>query len=167
MTLVWQGIHICSDSFCQSCADEYLCDLPAGQGLITPHILDKKTLSISNPPIGGENWFTLSLKKICKLPINIPDSIEIEKFREMKKVILLSAVDFIHGHCVARLFNAQKHLELNPEFGLIVIIQPFLRWMVPKGVAEIWTLSLPMSMGTSKYTTLPGGHLLPPSGGAF
>ena len=149
--IIWQGIHICSDSFCPRCEEEYLCDLPAGQGLITPCILIKKTGDIVGSNNSNENWFTYSLKQI-KSSKSEPINFQIEKFSNEKKVIILNALDFIHGHCTARLFNAEEYLVSDSEYGLILIIQPFLRWMIPEGVAEIWTVSLSMRNALNYYS---------------
>lgn len=150
--IIWQGIHICTDSLCPSCEQEYLCDLPAGQGLVTPYVLNKKTGDIvNNDP---DNWFTTSLKQIIKSPKDESISLKVEKFKEYKKVVVLNTLDFIYGHCIARLFNAGEYLESGSDYGLIVIIQPALRWLVPEGVAEIWTVSLPLNEAMNYFSQL-------------
>jgi len=150
--VIWQGIHIVSDSSCPNCEQEYLCDLPAGQGLITPYVLNKKTGTIFENKNSYGNWFTTSLKQIIKSPRKEPINFQVEKFKNIKKVIILNSLDFIHGHCIARLFNAEEYLVSGSDYGLILIIQPFLRWMVPIGVAEIWTVSLPMRDALNYYS---------------
>jgi hypothetical protein len=43
------------------------------------------------------------------------------------------------------------HLDQQPESGVIVIIPPFLRWMVPAGVAEIWTVNISLKQGQTFF----------------
>lgn len=46
-----------------------------------------------------------------------------------------------------KLFNAQYCLDQYPEYDLIVMVPGILRWLVPEGVAAIWSIDLPLSRG--------------------
>lgn len=46
----------------------------------------------------------------------------------------------IYGHSVLKLLNAQYYLDHQADLDLIVLVPRHLRWMVPDGVAAIWTV---------------------------
>jgi hypothetical protein len=74
-----------------------------------------------------------------------------EIFKSYDRVIVLNCIDYLYGHSLLKLLNAQRHLESNPDFGLIVIVQKFMRWMVPEGVAEVWTVPISLKNGGCYY----------------
>jgi hypothetical protein len=59
-----------------------------------------------------------------------------------RPVALLNTVDVCYGHSVFRLIQAQHYLD-HANVDLVVLVQPSLRWMVPSGVAQIWTVDAP------------------------
>jgi hypothetical protein len=71
-----------------------------------------------------------------------------EVVRVERNVIILNCLDTMYGHSLLKLLNASRHLADNPERGLIVVIPSFLRWLIPDGVAEIW--SVPLSLKAMK-----------------
>jgi hypothetical protein len=77
-----------------------------------------------------------------------------EIFRVEKDVIILNCLDMMYGHCLLKLLNASRHLEDNPERGLIVLIPEFLRWLVPDVVAEIWTVPLGLNAMKNFYPSV-------------
>ncbi|MDI6616141.1 MAG: hypothetical protein QME27_05460, partial [Syntrophaceae bacterium] len=46
------------------------------------------------------------------------------------------------------LLNAQYYIDHTLGYDLIVLIPRFLRWMVPDGIAAVWTVDLPLKQGT-------------------
>lgn len=78
----------------------------------------------------------------------------IEKFSDSKDVVILNCIDQLYGHALLKLLNAERHLERHKNYGVVVLIQDFLRWLVPDGVAEIWTVKLPLSRAQHFYPTL-------------
>jgi len=78
----------------------------------------------------------------------------VEKFRTFSKVVILNCIDSLYGHSLLKLLNAERHLQPETDIGLVVIVQSFLRWMVPKGVAEIWTVELPLNRARNYYPDL-------------
>ncbi|MEG4235049.1 hypothetical protein QUA40_23525 [Microcoleus sp. Pol11C3] len=82
-----------------------------------------------------------------------PDKLEIVKeiFKPCNRAIILNCIDHLYGHSLLKLLNAQKHLECNSECGLVVIVPNFLRWMVPDGVAEVWTVPISLKNGQNYY----------------
>ena len=67
--------------------------------------------------------------------------------RPVKRALLLNCLDAMYGHCVLKLLNAQYYLDQHPQLDLIVLIPEFLRWLVPAGVAAIWSVDLPLGRG--------------------
>ncbi len=76
-----------------------------------------------------------------------------EVFTEYERVIILNCIDNLYGHCLLKLLNAQKHLDCHPDYGLVTIVPKFIRWMVPEGCAEVWTVDMPLSQGQCYYPT--------------
>lgn len=165
--LIWQGMHICSDCICQSCGKEFLCDLPSNQATVTPYIFDKvrgehlafettdgKISQYDNTWSGSMNFFTEIFNQIINYPQNEQIPVKIERFKDSRKAIVLNTLDYLYGHSSPFLFNAERHLRRNPDLGLVLIIQPWLRWLVPEGVAEVWTAQLPVSKGRMYFPEL-------------
>ena len=153
--VIWQGLHVCTVSTCPGCGGEFLCDLPHGQANVTPLILDQKSGQVYDlwcSRVGS--WYTEVLAEIAKFPTPEPVGFKVERFRDCRRVIILNTLDFLYGHSLLELFNSERHLTANPEYGLIVLIQPFLRWLVPDGVAEVWTVDLPMRKARNYYPTI-------------
>ncbi len=165
--IVWQGMHVVARAHCSACGGEYLSDLPCHQGTLTPLVLDTKDERLwearwtestvhSNDmaPASKSDFFSGSLLNIhrggeqCEVPFKV------ERFRSVRKVVLLNTVDFIYGHSMPCLLDAARFRNLSPELGLAVIIQPFLRWMVPSWVAEVWTVELPLTEGRKYFPKL-------------
>ncbi|MEG4086441.1 hypothetical protein [Microcoleus sp. POL10_C6] len=82
-----------------------------------------------------------------------PEQLEIVKeiFKPCNRVIILNCIDHLYGHSLLKLLNAQRHLECNSDYGLVVIVPKFLRWMVPDEVAEIWTVPMSLKNGQNYY----------------
>ena len=167
--LIWQGMHICTDATCLHCHKEFLCDLPSNQATVTPYLFDKLReefipieLATSNDRqfkthgswTKEENFFTGIFKEIKNNPQKKTIDFKIKRFIDKKKVIILNTLDYIYGHSSLFLFNAEMHLKHNPDYGLILIIQPFLLWLVPEGVAEVWVFDLPMKTGMKYFPNI-------------
>ena len=164
--LIWQGMHICTDTTCSRCHREFLCDLPSNQATVTPYLFDKAReefmpLKLTPGDDGifraheawtkSENFFTSIFREIKNNPQNDTVDFKVERFKETKKVIVLNTLNYIYGHSSLALFNVEAHLKSNPDYGLILIIQPFLRWLVPDGVAEVWIFDLTMNAGRKYF----------------
>ncbi len=134
------GLH------CLSCGGAYYGDLPAGQALFTPALLERKTGEV----FGSEDarWFADWLADSYRQRTNEPLGFETRKFSEVKnKVILLNCLDVLYGHSLLKLLNAQFYLDHKPDFSLIIIVPSFLEWLLPEGIAEAWIVELPLRRG--------------------
>ena len=151
--ILWQGIHICAISDCTSCHQEIVEDLRVGQAIFTPFQVGLDDYQL----FGGQEgrWFGEPLQQSLRHPkTDIEVVAQVESFQQCRDVIILNCIDFLYGHSLLKLLNAERHLRDHKELGLIVIIPQSLRWMVPKGVAEIWTVNVPFARARDYYPSL-------------
>jgi len=151
--IVWQGIHVLLDCECPNCKNKFLVDLPIGHAQLYPFVVDKNSWELHGSKLALK-WFGAPLLKSLKNPSNDKISMTIEKIYNTKKVAILNCIDFLYGHSLLKLLNAESLLDKKNRLGLVVIIPKFLRWMVPKGVAEIWTVDLPLKKAKEYYPQL-------------
>jgi hypothetical protein len=148
--LVWQGMHVCVAADCAACSAEILEDVRVGHAQHFPYQIDlQKNLIWGSTE--SLSWLGKPLLKSLQTPNLQSLEIQQEKFKSCRQAIVLNCIDFLYGHSLLKLLNAQKHLDHQPEMGLIVIVPQFLRWMVPEGVAEIWTVNLTLKQGQTFY----------------
>ncbi len=152
--VLWQGIHVCAVSECSNCGAEIIADLKAGQALFTAYRIDLAKGTLSGDE-GQRRWFgTPFLSSLQHPDHDRTISLNVEQFSRHSKVIILNCIDFLYGHSLLKLLNADAHLRENPDMGLIVIVPRYLRWMVPEGVAEIWTVNMPLAKAQNFYPRL-------------
>jgi len=130
---------------CVQCQREYYGDLPAGHGLYYPMLLEKTAGIVHNEQ--HIDWFAEWLHYSYTQRVKSQVEFTVESYKTLTKPILLNCLDAIYGHCLLKLLNAQYYIENNPRDSLIILIPRFLRWMVPDGVAAIWTVDLPLKRG--------------------
>lgn len=154
MDILWQGIHVCVESQCGSCHEIIIGDLPVGHAAFAPYQANlKKNLLFGDKD--SKAWFGEPLLKSLKTPMdNSEVELKVEVFFKSNRVIILNCIDFLYGHSLLKLLNAEAHMKNNAELGLIVIVPFFLRWMVPHGVAEIWVVNIPLSKSQNYYPQL-------------
>ncbi|MDZ4876217.1 MAG: hypothetical protein CLLPBCKN_005637 [Chroococcidiopsis cubana SAG 39.79] len=155
--IIWQGMQILYKFSCVACDSEILEDLKFGHAINYPcqvNLTQNKYWcnSSSNNHI-AKTWLGEPLLKSLKSPIE-DLKIAVEIFNRCKNTIILNCIDSYYGHCILKLLNAQRHLENKSDKGLIVIVPKFLRWMVPEGVAEVWTVDISLRNGQCYYPKL-------------
>jgi hypothetical protein len=148
--LLWQGMHIGVECSCVKCNTEFIDELRVGHASFCPYIIDRENGVVLGDEIAKGWWGNPFLQSIQNPHF---EEIEISKevFRECKRVILLNCIDYLYGDCLLKLITVQRHLDHHPEYGVVVIVQKFLRWMVPDGVAEVWTVDIPIKKGQDYY----------------
>jgi hypothetical protein len=145
-SILWQGIHVCAVSTCSQCSAEIIEDLKIGHAIYYPYQVDLKANKLFYSNQDGLSWFGTPLLNSLQNPQrDVKVTFTVEKNREKKDVIILNCIDFLYGHSLLKLLNAEAHLNNNADIGLVVIVPSFLRWMVPQEVAEIWTVDIPLS----------------------
>lgn len=150
-SVLWQGIHIVIDSKCSGCGSEIIDELRVGHAIRNSVQVDlrKKAVFAHNPY--AKDWLGTPLLNSLQNPR--PEKLEIAKeiFQPCKRAIILNCIDHLYGHSLLKLLNVQRHLDRNSDFGLVVIVPKFLRWMVPEGVAEVWTVPISLKNGQNYY----------------
>jgi hypothetical protein len=147
------GMTSLADCRCGVCSQEFRIVLPTGHTSDQTLAIDKETGKIFK---GKENpeW----LNNVIHTTVNTlkKDSVTIRKevFTSSNRVIILNALDYIYGHAMLKLLNADYHLDHDQEFGLIVIIPSTLEWMIPKGCAEAWVVNLKLGDFVYSYEAI-------------
>ncbi len=147
---IWQGTDICFESSCLGCGAEIIEELMVGHSLQGGCQFVLKTAEMFGDREDAKTWG----KELLRAMQNPnPRAVEVVKevFQLCQRVIILNCIDILYGHSVLKLLNAQRHLEQHRDYGLIVIVPKFLRWMVPQGVAEIWTVDISLKRGRDYY----------------
>ena len=141
------GMRCLADLRCARCRREFYGDLAAGQALYTPMLLEKATGAVYDPH--GVEWFAEWLRASYALRSDAPVPFDVhEHVPVTRRVVLLNCLDTLYGHSLLKLLNAQRYLDCRTDVDLIVIVPSFLAWMVPDGVAQVWTVGLPLRRGT-------------------
>lgn len=140
------GMRTMADLRCEKCGREYYGDLPAGHGRYYPMLLEKNSGDVHDAQ--GVRWFADWLRTAFAHRSKEPLALQTEEFRPLRAPLLLNCLDTLYGHCLLKLLNAQHYLDMRPELDLVVLVPRILRWLVPDGVAAIWTVDLPLRRGT-------------------
>jgi hypothetical protein len=154
--LLWQGLHICEKLICNTCNNVRIDSLPVNQSEIEPYSFFPASGIVINPESERvpDNWFNLKLKSIAN-PVNKEVELDIEIIKKYDEVLILNTLDFIYGHAFSYLLNLQRITGIEKNKGIIVIVQPMVRWMIPKhDVSEIWTVKLGFKDFNSYYPSL-------------
>lgn len=139
------GMRNLADLECPRCNLFFWGDLPSGHGLYYPTLLERETGIVHDEQ--HVEWFANWLVDSYNKRANVPVKFSIESFRPLNQVVLLNCLDGLYGHCLLKLLNAQYYLDHCPGFDLVVLVPRFLRWLVPDGVAAIWTVDVPLARG--------------------
>jgi hypothetical protein len=138
--ILWQGIHVCAVTRREG-RDYLVRDLPVGHSAHHPF-----TVNLAERRVDGTveetAWLWRPFLESLLAPKTDPVRFTREIISERKEVMIINCLDFMYGHCLGMLLQVPRHLRDNPDLGLIVLIPSFLRWLVPDGVAEIWTVDL-------------------------
>lgn len=140
------GMRNLADLRCPNCEKEFYGDLLSGHALYYPMLLEKNTGKVYDNY--NVVWFSRWLHDSYVNRKNSLIEFKVEEFKPLKNVILLNCLDTLYGHSLLKLLNSQYYIDHRSDLDLIIIIPKFLRWMVPDGVAAIWTVDLPLNRGT-------------------
>ena len=140
----FSGIHVMGGYACISCGIQYERDLPIGFANDHPlavNLADKTFYNTTNAP----DWLTGSF--LINYHDRTDDEVKVNRivYKAHKEVIILNCLDFLYGHVLLKLYNAQHYLDAHPDKGLIIIAPKMYSWMIPAGVAEYWEVELGLS----------------------
>lgn len=177
--LIWQGLHICEKLICRTCKKVRINSLKVNQSAIEPYTFYPDSGLVFDPHgmVVADNWFSTKLKSLTQ-PVLSDVEIEVEAIRKYDDVLILNTLDYVYGHSLLYLLNLQRIIKSEKTSGIVVIVQPMLRWLIPKeNVAEIWTVNLGFSDFNNFYpdlsakinseltrfrtVTLSKGHIIP------
>jgi hypothetical protein len=70
--------------------------------------------------------------------------LQIQRRQSSDHVILINCLDYLYGHALLKLLNAELYQPGPGQPGLIVVVPECLAWMVPAWVAEVWSVNGPL-----------------------
>ena len=155
---LWQGLHICRKNICNSCKLIFIDSIPVNQSGIEPYRFYPETGIVrdNENKIVSDNWYSKKLKSIA-FPVSDIIEMEVTIFRRYDDVIILNTLDYVYGHSLLFLLNLHRIIKNNKDLGIIVIVQPMLKWMIPLDeIAEIWTVKLGFQKFNNFYPDLSG-----------
>lgn len=150
LKVLWQGARVCVVSESPA-GGEIIDELRIGHAAKTAYSINLAKGTTFSDDSYAEDFLAKPLLKSLQNPQTEQLEIGQEIFKSYQRVIILNCIDYLYGHSLLKLLNAQRHLESHPDFGVIVIVQKFLRWMVPEGVAEVWTVPISLKNGQCYY----------------
>ena len=149
--ILWQGMHICVEFKPNGSGSEIIDLFRVGHSCNTSLQVDLAKGEVFSGNSYAAEWLGKPLLNSLQNPRSEKLQITKEIFKPCQRVIILNCIDYLYGHSLLKLLNAQRHLECNSDCGLIAIVPEFLRWMVPDGVAEVWTVPISLKNGRDYY----------------
>ncbi|MCB0791118.1 MAG: hypothetical protein H6595_01030 [Flavobacteriales bacterium] len=147
------GIHILGRYGCASCGAKFLRDLPVGFANDHPLAImeeDGKVIHGPEAPSWLVHPFTEHAGRISEDPVRIERIIH----REVRTAIVLNTLDFLYGHVLLKIYNAQHYLDHHPEHGLVMIVPRMFAWLVPRTCAEVWVVDLGLGRSRTWYRAM-------------
>lgn len=152
--ILWQGIHVCSVTLCHLCGKEFIEDLRNGHATYFPFRLEAATQTLTGPE-KARKWLGEPFKKSLLNPSHeFEVKMKVTKLKDFRKVIIINCIDYLYGHSLLKLLNAQREYEENKEVGIIVIIPKALEWMIPYFISEVWCVDIPFQKARNYYPQL-------------
>lgn len=151
--VVFPGVHVLGDFACTNCGCEFMADLPVGFAVDHAIAITKKDGAMHDPK-GAEPWVTQPLMQAYRSPSDEEVRIERRVLRPCKRVIVLNTLDFLYGHVLLKLWNAQHYLDAHPDLGLVLILPRMFEWLVPEGTAEVWLVDQKLGKAHGWYRSI-------------
>jgi len=100
------------------------------------------------------SWIIDPLKKAISKPNSDPIKVDIKKYSDKENVVFINCLDYLYGHVLLKLLNAQYYIEQRPDLGVILILPKSFEWLAPKGTSEVWLVDISLSQAREWYTKL-------------
>lgn len=138
-----QPVYVLAECTCGSCGLKFSQTFPIGHSIEEQLSIEQSGKKIYSEP-QSPPWLSDALKNIGKARHN---DVAIEKriYKVCDSVVVLNTLDYLYGHVLLKLYNAQYHLDHQKDLGLIIIIPRIFEWLIPKGCAEAWIVDLKLS----------------------
>lgn len=147
------GVHVLGEYVCSKCRFPFYHDLPVGFAVDHDVAIGKETGEVFDPK-GAEAWVTAPLLKGFRSPSDEEVRIERRVLRPSRKVVVLNTLDFLYGHVLLKLWNAQHYLDAHPDLGLVLILPRMFEWLVPEGTAEVWLVDQRLGQAHGWYRSI-------------
>jgi hypothetical protein len=151
--VVFPGVHVLGSYKCTSCNYRFLHDLPVGFAVDHDVAIGLDDGAMHDAH-GAEPWVTAPLMAGFRSPSDEEVPMERRVLRACKRVVVLNTLDFLYGHVLLKLWNAQHYLEAYPDIGLVIIMPKSFEWMVPRGTAEVWTVDQRLGKAHGWYRSI-------------
>lgn len=141
--LIFQGIHVLADCMCLVCNKQFYHTLPIGHDKLFPLSFDKTKIRSAAIEETRE-WL---IKPLIDSFFRYPEqeaTIKKKLFFKKEEAIILNCLDTCFGHVFTKLWNVLGLLNAFPDKSIIVLLPKKMEWLVPEGVAEVWTVDLPL-----------------------
>lgn len=150
---VFPGIHILGKYACRACGYRFYHDLPVGFAVDYDVAIGMDDGMLHNPK-GVSAWVHEPLMDSFRAQSDAEVRIERRVLRPCKRIVLLNTLDFLYGHVLLKLWNAQYYLDAHPDLGLVLIVPRSFEWLVPKGVAEVWLVDQKLGQAHGWYRSI-------------
>ncbi|MCB9185106.1 MAG: hypothetical protein H6591_14445 [Flavobacteriales bacterium] len=150
---VFPGVHVLGEYECGACGYAFFHDLPVGFAVDHDVAIGKDDGTMHDAK-GAEPWVTGPLMKGYAAQSDEEVRIERRVLRPCKRVVVLNTLDFLYGHVLLKLWNAQYYLDAHAELGLVVIIPRSFEWLIPQGAAEAWIVDQRLGQAHGWYRSI-------------
>lgn len=130
---------------CDGCGREFVGDLPSGNGLHTPTLLDRDSKEVFQPE-QESYWFGKWLRQSYTNRTDASVDVTAKGMDNVDNPAVLNCLDALYGHALLKLLNAQRFVE-SASTDIVVIAQPKFEWLIPEEVTAVITVDLPLSRG--------------------
>ncbi|MBK7385100.1 MAG: hypothetical protein IPI81_17475 [Flavobacteriales bacterium] len=151
--VVFPGIHVFGEYTCTTCGYHFYHDLPVGFAVDHDVAIGKEEGRLYDGD-GAKQWLTDPLMKGFRAPSDEHVPIERKVITPHKRVMVLNALDFLYGHVLLKMWNAQYYLDHHSDLGLVLILPKSFEWQVPKGVAEVWLVDQKLGKAHGWYHSI-------------
>lgn len=142
--IMFAGTHILAKCSYSSLRQYFYHTLPVGHTWQRPVVFSEDGQETYYHP-EAKTWLAEPLiKSFLSRHTVAPITIRRDIRKAYRQVVILNCLDSCYGHCLYKLFNAQRHLRQRPELGLVLLIPRSLAWLVPEGTAEVWCVEAPV-----------------------
>lgn len=137
---------------CASCGREFVGDLPSGNAVHAPTLLDRDSMEVFQPE-RESYWFGKWLRESYTDHMDKSVDISVKGMDTVDNPAVLNCLDALYGHALLKLLNAQRFVE-STSADVVVITQPNFEWLVPDDVPAVITVNLPLCRGYEWNETL-------------
>lgn len=146
------GIHVFGKYQCRSCQLEFHRDFPVGFAVDHPLSISKSGNLYGKPE--GWEWISDPIHEGFKAKNTDPIQVERKVFQKSEDIIVLNTLDYLYGHVLLKLYNAEYYMKQHPEKGLVLILPKMFEWLIPHGVAEVWLVHQRLGQARGWHTEL-------------